>query len=428
VTGEWKWLTLADVLVPQNNRKLVQQGWSPQCHDFPARDGAWGVLKTTAIQPGRFEPQHNKELPAMLATRPQIEVQSGDFLMTCAGPRARCGVPTLVRSTPSRLMMSGKIYRFRPDGRLVPEFLEYYLQSPRAQELIDSMKTGISDSGLNLTHARFVRLPVPVPPLEHQHRIVDFLEDQLSRLEAAQRYICQAQIRLGAVLRSALEAGFKSDQVVPLSNLIEDISAGKSFGGPSPPAHENEWGIIKVSAMTWGEFKPAENKAVPESRVDPRFEIKQGDLLISRANTAEYVGASVLVGPVRPRLLLSDKSLRLTPKVGVNREWLCRALQAPSARAQIAKLATGTKDSMRNISQSSLRQVLLPLADGSKQYEAVSAFNEIAAGVARLRGELESCVRAQRTLTRSLLSDAFSGRLTGQVPLQTAEALGGSHV
>lgn len=50
----WQWLTLDDVLIQQANRKKVQQGWSPKCHDFPAATGVWGVLKTTAIQAGRF--------------------------------------------------------------------------------------------------------------------------------------------------------------------------------------------------------------------------------------------------------------------------------------------------------------------------------------------------------------------------------------
>lgn len=148
--------------------------------------------------------------------------------------------------------------------------------------------------------------------------------------------------------------------VVALGDLIEDITAGKSFGPSDAPAVEGQWGIIKVSAMTWGKFKPEENKAVPAELADARFEIREGDLLVSRANTADYVGASVLVRSVRPKLLLSDKSLRLNLKPGVCSEWLWYMLQAPSVRSQIRELATGTKDSMRNISQAALRAIQIP--------------------------------------------------------------------
>lgn len=157
---------LGEVLRPLENGRKIQQGWSPQCEKVPAGDGRWGVLKTTSIQAGTFDGQHNKQLPDGLAPRPELEVQVGDLLITCAGPRARCAVPTLVRATRPRLMMSGKMYRFRPDETLCdPRYLELLLLSPAAQKTLDSLKTGISESGLNLTHGRFTSMLVPIPPI-----------------------------------------------------------------------------------------------------------------------------------------------------------------------------------------------------------------------------------------------------------------------
>ena len=71
--------------------------------------------------------------------------------------------------------------------------------------------------------------------------------------------------------------------------------------------------MIKVSAMTWGFFDDHENKAVLSiESVDPRWEIRPGDLLLSRANTTDYVGASVLVRATRPRLLLATRACAST--------------------------------------------------------------------------------------------------------------------
>ena len=59
-------------------------------------------------------------------------------------------------------------------------------------------------------------------------------------------------------------------QVVALDLLINRIEAGKSFSALGRLATEDEWGIVKVSAMSWGNFLEDENKAVPEGReVDP---------------------------------------------------------------------------------------------------------------------------------------------------------------
>src|SRR5262249_50719676 len=146
----------------------------------------WAVLKTTAVQDGRFLPHENKRLPDGLTPRPELEVASGDLLITCAGPRARCGVPCLVRATRPRLMISGKMYRFRVPADLVnPSFVEAWLRTSEAQAAIDRMKTGISDSGLNLTHARFRALPVRLAPFPEQDRIVAAIDSYFTRLDEA---------------------------------------------------------------------------------------------------------------------------------------------------------------------------------------------------------------------------------------------------
>lgn len=310
-----------------------------------------------------------------------------------------------------RLATNQAIATIRAGDQVDHRYLFYYLLAQRRD--LDHQGKGAAQRNISQT----VLKPWPIrfpSDLDEQRRIVELLEDHLSHLDAAGAYVQSVSQRLTSAERSALDRLF-GGQDVPLADLIDNISAGKSYGGASAPAADDEWGIIKVSAMTWGKFDPAENKAVSGDRADPRFEIREGDLLVSRANTNEYVGASVLVGPVRPRLLLSDKSLRVSPADGVRPDWLWRALQAPSARRQISALATGTKDSMRNISQASLMQVRVPRATPQEQAAAVGAYAEIAAAVDRLRTELDSAHRRSAGLGRSLLAAAFSGQLTDEM-------------
>ena len=207
----WSETAIETLLAPLEDGRVLHQGWSPQCEKGPSpSDDKWGVLKTTAIQPGAFHPEHNKLLPSHLPPRPQLEVKEGDILITCAGPRARCGVACLVRNTRGRLMISGKMYRFRAaSDRVDPRYLEAFLQTNEAAALIEKMKTGTSDSGLNLTHARFRRLPVRVAPLNEQRRIVEEIDKQLTRLEAAVVALKRVQANLkryrAAVLKAACE-------------------------------------------------------------------------------------------------------------------------------------------------------------------------------------------------------------------------------
>ena len=63
----WVGATVRDILCVLETGSVIDQGWSPRCENFPSKDETtWGALKTTAIQDGRFEQEHTKQLPPHL--------------------------------------------------------------------------------------------------------------------------------------------------------------------------------------------------------------------------------------------------------------------------------------------------------------------------------------------------------------------------
>lgn len=287
------------------------------------------------------------------------------------------------------------------------QFLAYQLQAADLVRLDQS--TAIPS--LSRDHLRNV--PLRIPPLDEQRRIVRTLDEMKKRLDAAAEPLWTAASRLvvfrAALLQQAVTAG--DEQTV--GDVLERIEAGRSFRCHGHPAPVDKWGVVKVSAMTWGDFREDENKQVlNESHVDQRWEIQSGDLLISRANTSEYVGATVLVGDTRPKLLLSDKSLRLVPKeTEASPAWLYCALNAPTTREQMSALATGTSDSMRNLSQDKLRAIRLRVPPIDEQDRlARDIFRQLS-----MEQGLREAIAGQKegiaSLRRAVLRDAMRGRL-----------------
>ncbi len=130
--------------------------------------------------------------------------------MTCAGPRSRCGVVCHVTDTRPKLMMSGKMYRFRPVEKLFSsKYLEYYLHTQEAKNTIDRMKTGINDSGLNLTHDRFRQLVLPVAPYNEQNRIVAKIEELFSELDNGIESLKRAKEQLKVYRQALLKHAFE---------------------------------------------------------------------------------------------------------------------------------------------------------------------------------------------------------------------------
>lgn len=213
----------------------LDQGWSPKCESHPAPDDTWGVLKTTAIQRLAFRPQENKALPAGLAPRSRIEVRPGDVLVTRAGPRVRCGITCFVRETRNKLMLADKMYRIRskPD-RALPAYLALMLNAPQSLALIESMKTGISDSGLNLTQDKFLSIPIPNLAVEKQADVVDRLDAAFVRADRLEAEASRARALIDRLEAAILARAFRGELVPqdpadePASVLLDRIRAQRA--------------------------------------------------------------------------------------------------------------------------------------------------------------------------------------------------------
>lgn len=217
-----------------------------------------------------------------------------------------------------------------------------------------------------------------------------------------------------------------------LGDLLLRIETGKSFRCEPRPASLSEWGIIKVSAMTWGSFRESENKAVPAGvDFNPAHEIRTGDILVSRANTEKYVGAPVLVERCRSRLLLSDKSLRLVPSNHIDRRWLYYLLASPGLRNEISRRATGTKDSMRNVSQKTLTGIHIQIPPLAEQHRIVAALEDhltrLEAGVCELLAVENRTNRLWQAVLNRVISSGMNAHkgLSAVSVAQVANVQGG---
>ncbi|HNB42694.1 MAG TPA: hypothetical protein PLL72_00720 [Burkholderiaceae bacterium] len=210
---------------------------------------------------------------------------------------------------------------------------------------------------------------------------------------------------------SDLPAGWLPAQ---LSELLFGIEAGLNVKCEERPPADGEKGLVKISAVTWGKFDELQSKTLPvDAEPDERNRISAGDLLISRANTIELVGASVIVGPISRELYLSDKVLRLCVHEPSKR-WINYALKTPAIRKSIEEASSGNQLSMRNISQEKLKCLSFPLAPEAEQTRIADKLDTVLARVDAVNARLERVAPLLKRFRQAVLAAATSGRLTGE--------------
>jgi len=199
--------------------------------------------------------------------------------------------------------------------------------------------------------------------------------------------------------------------------LLADIETGKSFKCVERPPTLEETGVVKVSAVSWGEYDEQESKTCTiEERVNPNLLVKSGDFLFSRANTVELVGACVIAKTVTLRVMLSDKILRLVLVQDDLKPWLLYLLRSRIGRKQIEFLATGNQESMKNIGQERIRSIAIPIGPEGEIACAIALVEQGLASANRQISENEFGLKQSAAQRKNFLKVAFSGQLVPQDP------------
>lgn len=305
------------------------------------------------------------------------------------------------------------------DSHFLYNFLFY-----KKQDLVNQ---GIGGAQPNISQSILKNLEIPLPPLKEQQAIVSKIEELFSELdkgiEKLKTALEQLKIYRQAVLKWAFEGRLTNENVkegeLPegwemshLGEHIDHIGAGKSFRCNERPPKENEIGIIKVSAVTWGIYDENESKTCfTNDQFNKNYLIQEGDFLFSRANTLEFIGACVIVDRTTRKLMLSDKILRFLFSKGVSKRFILYYLKSLKGRQQIELLSTGNQDSMRNIGQEKIRQIEIAMCSINEQDKVVFEIETRLSVADKMKSSINESLLQSETLRQSILKKAFEGRL-----------------
>ncbi len=264
---------------------------------------------------------------------------------------------------------------FSVSPNLERQYLYYYLKSDFVLQRIKAVATGSVRDNLKLS--MLYEFPIELPKLENQRKIVKILDKVSDVIEKKEQELEQLETLVKSRFVELFGDPIKNPkgwEVVKLSECLERIDNGKSFTCDSNAREGVFPAILKLSAATYGDYRPYENKALlDEKQFVESVEVHRGDLLFTRKNTPDLVGMAAYVFETPEKLMMPDLIFRLVTNERMTPTFLWQLINNREFRSAIQGISGGSAKSMSNISKERLKniEVICPPISEQKKLEGV---------------------------------------------------------
>ncbi len=345
----------------------------------------------------------------------RFRLKAGDLLVVEGnGSPDQIGRAATWRGTIPDAVHQNHLIRVRPTQAIDPKFLELLWNSPVVKNQL--MSVAQSSSGLyTLSTAKLKRVQLNLPPLVEQHRIVEALEEQLSRLDAAkegaERSLKRIDILGSTLLTSALASTTKVAK-------LADVLASPLINGRSVKTLEGGFPVLRLTAIKDGRLDLCEFKTGAWDSEDAKpYLVEKGDFLISRGNgSLKLVGRGGLAGEVKEGVAFPDTMIRVRANPAIaTPEFLSLIWGTRTVRRQIESRARTTAG-IYKVNQQILESIEFPLPSLDEQLAMVRRREAEIDYLAAVRTSAGNALRRCRSLENALLRKSLSGNLLPQNP------------
>ena len=180
--------------------------------------------------------------------------------------------------------------------------------------------------------------------------------------------------------------------------------------GYSPKAVDFETSIktLKLGAVTYGVFDPNEYKYINEEiSKDAYCWLQNGDFLIERSNSIEYVGICAIYTGKDNEFMYPDLLMRFRTQDVLSKQYIHTALISPFNRSYFMSNAKGAQKTMPKINQECVVNTMIPLPSIAEQNEIVKQIERNLQTISDLENQILKRELQTKQLMQSILKDAF---------------------
>ena len=367
-------------------------------------DSGIRVIRITNVQKGYIEDVDPKFYSIEYSDElSKYMLENGDLLMSLTGNVGRVGILS-DKFLPAALNQRVACLRLKGNEIFKP-FLFHFLNSDYFEQMCINSSNGIAQKNLSTEWLKEVY--IPEYSKGQQKQIAANLDKVTHTID-----LCNAILeKLDLLVKSRFVEMFGEPisnsmgwECCELGDCLESIDNGKSYVCDNDCRTGDNPAILKLSAVTYGIYKPDENKAmIDEDLFDESAEVKDNDLLFTRKNTPELVGMSAYVFSTPQKLMMPDLIFRLNAKASCNKIYLWQLINHDLFRPCIQNIANGSAKSMSNISKERLSKLTIPVPPLALQKKFAAFVEQTDKSKLAVKQVLEKA----ETLKKALMQEYF---------------------
>ena len=280
-------------------------------------------------------------------------VTKNTIFVTCIGSIGKIGI-----ASDGEFAFNQQINAIIPNAKVNPRYLAYNLlfNRPRLVAIANAPVVPI------INKSRFGEFSVKIEmDTDKQLEIVNILDKLSNIIEQRKQELLVLDDLIKARFVELFGNPIKNEKhwdIFKLGECLKSIDNGKSFTCNVRTRTDEHPAILKLSAVTYGDYRPEENKVLlDEKQFIDSAEVHSGDLLFTRKNTPELVGMAAYVHKTPAHLMMPDLIFRLVPNERMTAIFLWQLINNQEFRPVIQSIAGGSAKSMSNISKERLSNI-----------------------------------------------------------------------
>lgn len=267
------------------------------------------------------------------------------------------------------------------------------------------------------THKRYwiqqySKIRVSIPPIPEQERIVAWIEELFSQLDAGVETLIKTKAQLAVYRQAVLKEAFSSElscKTVEIREIVDDIRIGP-FG---TMLHKSDYisggvPVINPQHIKSGKILPSASVTVSEEKARDlsAYRLQTNDIIMGRRGE---MGRAAAITDVENGWLCGTGSILFRLKPNFDAGFYAQILSSPDVVHYLEEHATGT--TMKNLNEDIVQYIPVPFVTAEMQRDITMKMDCKMSVCDSIEQTVDTALQQAEAMRQSILKRAFEGGL-----------------